>query len=62
MKVEYRILELIRNLDSKVKENKSGVLEKDELKRLGYNEEAINSLLEEYNSNGIELKTDLILE
>nr|DAS56455.1 MAG TPA: hypothetical protein [Caudoviricetes sp.] len=62
MKVEYRILELIRNLDSKVKENKSGTLEKDELKRLGYNEEAINSLLEEYNSNGIELKTDLILE
>lgn len=61
MKVEYRILELIRNLDSKVKENKSGTLEKDELKRLGYNEEAINSLLEEYNSNGIELKTDLIL-
>ena len=62
MKVEYRILELIRNLDSKVKENKSGTLEKDELKRLGYNEEAINSLLEEYHSNGIELKTDLILE
>lgn len=62
MKVEYRILELIRNLDSKVKENKSGTLEKDELKRLGYNEETINSLLEEYNSNGIELKTDLILE
>lgn len=62
MKVEYRILELIRNLDSKVKENKSGTLEKDELKRLGYNEEAINSLLEEYNSNGIELKTDIILE
>lgn len=62
MKVEYRILELIRNLDSKVKENKSGTLEKDELKRLGYNEEAINSLLEEFNSNGIELKTDLILE
>lgn len=62
MKVEYRILELIRNLDSKVKENKSGTLEKDELNRLGYNEEAINSLLEEYNSNGIELKTDLILE
>ena len=62
MKVEYRILELIRNLDSKVKENKSGTLEKDELKRLGYNEEAVNSLLEEYNSNGIELKTDLILE
>ena len=62
MKVEYRILELIRNLDSKVKENKSGTLEKDELKRLCYNEEAINSLLEEYNSNGIELKTDLILE
>lgn len=62
MKVEYRILELIRNLDSKVKENKSGTLEKDELKRLGYNEEAINSLLEEYNFNGIELKTDLILE
>jgi hypothetical protein len=62
LKVEYRILELIRNLDSKVKENKSGTLEKDELKRLGYNEEAINSLLEEYNSNGIELKTDLILE
>lgn len=62
MKVEYRILELIRNLDSKVKENKSGTLEKDELKRLGYNEEDINSLLEEYNSNGIELKTDLILE
>ena len=62
MKVEYRILELIRNLDSKVKENKSGTLEKAELKRLGYNEEAINSLLEEYNSNGIELKTDLILE
>lgn len=62
MKVEYRILELIRNLDTKVKENKSGTLEKDELKRLGYNEEAINSLLEEYNSNGIELKTDLILE
>lgn len=62
MKVEYRILELIRNLDSKVKENNSGTLEKDELKRLGYNEEAINSLLEEYNSNGIELKTDLILE
>lgn len=62
MKVEYRILELIRNLDSKVKENKSATLEKDELKRLGYNEEDINSLLEEYNSNGIELKTDLILE
>ena len=62
MKVEYRILELIRNLDSKVKENKPTTLEKDELKRLGYNEEDINSLLEEYNTNGIELKTDLILE